>query len=145
MGETPSDLQVQAWARLVWASQTVAGAIEAELKAAGFPALAWYDVLLELERAEGGELRPREIAEETLFTRYNVSRLIDRLQKNGLVERVPCPEDARGAVVRITDKGRKLRGEMWPAYAAAIRRHFADRLTEKEATQLAGTLSKLIR
>lgn len=144
MSEQPSEKQVQAWARLVWASQAVADAIEADLKEAEFPPLDWYDVLLELERADKGELRPSEIAEVTLFTRYNVTRLVDRLQKKGLVERVACPEDARGAVVRITDEGRSLREQMWPVYRAAIKRHFSDKLSEEEAGQLRELLGKLL-
>lgn len=140
-----SEKQVQAWARLVWASEAVAGAIEADLKEADFPPLGWYDVLLELERADKGELRPSEIAEATLFTRYNVTRLVDRLQKKNLVERVSCPEDARGAVVRITEEGRHLRAQMWPAYRDAIQRHFAEKLDEEDAAQLSELLGKLLR
>jgi len=137
------DSTIAAWVRLVRVSQSVIGAIEADLKAAGFPALDWYDVLLELERA-GGALRPREIARETLFARYSVTRLVDRLEAQGLVNRVACPEDARGAVIQITQKGRKLRHKMWPVYAAAIKRHFADKLGEKDAGQLARLLKRLM-
>jgi DNA-binding MarR family transcriptional regulator len=72
-----------------------------------------------------------------------VTRLVDRMEKAGLVERIPCPEDARGAIVRVTEKGRKLRREMWPVYAAAIKRRFADRLDEGDAEQLARLLAKL--
>ena len=138
-----SDSAAIAWARLVRASQSVIGAIEADLKAKGFPALDWYDVLLELERA-GGELRPREIAKETLFARYSVTRLVDRLEKQGLVKRGVCPEDARGAVIQITQKGRKLRTKMWPVYAAAIERHFAEKLSDSQAEQLGKLLRKII-
>jgi len=144
MSDQPSDIQVQAWARLVWASQAVSEAIEQDLKQANFPPLAWYDVLLELERSDKGELRPSEIADATLFTRYNVTRLVDRLQKKELVERVSCPEDARGAVVRITDEGRHLRARMWPVYRDAIREHFADKLNEEDAGQLSALLGKLL-
>ena len=89
-------------------------------------------------------MRPREIADETLFTRYNVTRLIDRMEKKGLVRRIPCPEDARGALVEITDDGLTLRKEMWPVYAAALQQHFADKLTDEEARQLAELLGALL-
>lgn len=143
MSKTLSDSTMTAWAGLVRASQSVIGAIEADLKAAGFPALDWYDVLLELERSEG-ELRPREIAKETLFARYSVTRLIDRLESQGLVKRIACPDDARGAIIQITKKGMNLRKEMWQVYAAAIQRHFADRLEAGDAGQLARLLGKVI-
>lgn len=141
--DRPAEVEIRAWARLVRASQDVIGAIEADLKAAGMPSLHWYDVLLELDGARDGALRPSEIAEQTLFERYSVTRIVDRMEKKGLVERVPCPEDARGAIVRITDEGRKLRREMWPVYSTAIKRRFADRLGDGDAEQLARLLAKL--
>lgn len=141
--DRPAEVEIRAWARLVRASQNVIAAIEADLKAAGLPSLHWYDVLLELDGARGGALRPSEIAEQTLFERYSVTRLVDRMEKRGLVERGPCPEDARGAIVRITEAGRELRREMWPVYAAAIKQRFAGPLDEGDAEQLARLLAKL--
>lgn len=137
-----TDSTITAWARLVRTSQSVIGAIEADLKSAGFPALDSYDVLLELERS-GGELRPHEIAKETLFARYSVTRIIDRLESLGLVKRIACPDDARGWLVQITRKGVSLRKKMWPVYAAAIQRHFADQLESGDAEQLARLLGKI--
>src|SRR3977135_1381041 len=71
-------------------------AIEQDLKAGGSPPLAWYDVLLELARAPDGRLRPFEIEKVTLLAQYNLSRLLDRLEKEGLVVRAPCDDDGRG-------------------------------------------------
>ena len=141
--DKPAEVEVRAWARLVRASQTVIGAIEAELNFAGMPSLHWYDVLLELDGAPGGSLRPGELAELTLFERYSVTRLIDRMEKKGLVERIPCPQDARGAVIRITESGRQLRRNMWPVYSAAIKKKFANKLDNGDAEQLAVLLAKL--
>src|SRR5947209_20067851 len=90
----PSDAVIRAWARLVRAQQAVLAAVEAELKAAGFPPLAWYDVLLELSRKDEG-LRPFALEQELLLAQYNLSRLLDRLESAGYVERRPCPDDAR--------------------------------------------------
>jgi len=139
----PAEVEIRAWARLVRASQDVIGAIENDLKITGFPSLHWYDVLLELDGAKDGALRPSELAERTLFERYSITRLVDRMEKHGLVERIPCPEDARGAIVSITAKGRTLRRDMWPAYSAAIKKRFADRLDDGDAEQLARLLQKL--
>ena len=90
MSRNPSDAAVKAWIRLMRARDRVLGAIEQDLKAAGCPPLAWYDVLLELSRAAEGRLRPFEIEQETLLAQYNLSRLLDRLEKEGLVAREPC-------------------------------------------------------
>lgn len=139
----PSDAVIRAWARLVRAQQQALAAIEAELKAAGFPPLAWYDVLLELSRADGGELRPFALEEQLLLAQYNLSRLIDRLEKAGYVERRTCPEDGRGQVVAITASGRALVKRMWPTYRVAIGRHVGAKLSEHEAARLAALLGKL--
>jgi DNA-binding MarR family transcriptional regulator len=139
----PSDAVVRAWARLVRAQQQALTAVESDLKAAGFPPLGWYDVLLELSRADGGELRPFALEQELLLAQYNLSRLIDRLEKAGYVERRTCPEDGRGQVVAITAAGRALVKRMWPTYRAAIGRHVGARLSEDEAARLAALLGKL--
>ncbi|MBV9137253.1 MAG: winged helix-turn-helix transcriptional regulator [Hyphomicrobiales bacterium] len=141
----PSETVVQAWARLVKAQHKVLGAVEADLKKAGFPPLAWYDVLLALRRSPGQGLRHLEIEAELLLAQHNVSRLVDRLEKAGLVGRRPVAEDGRGQLVRITPSGRDLLRRMWPAYRAAIARHVGRKLeSEANARSLADLLGRLI-
>ncbi|MCV9962393.1 MarR family winged helix-turn-helix transcriptional regulator [Pararhizobium sp. BT-229] len=139
----PSPEVTQAWINLMRAQQRVLGAIERDFKAAGLPGLGWYDVLWELSRADGGRLRPFEIEERTLLAQYNLSRLIDRLEREALVERQTFDEDARGRWVVITEKGRALRIAMWDVYGRAIARHVGSKLTETDAVQLAKLLSQL--
>src|SRR5262245_60872138 len=117
MTRNPSDAAVKAWTRLIRAHDRVLGAIEQDLKAGGCPPLAWYDVLLELSRAADGRLRPFEIEKETLLAQYNLSRLLDRLEKEGLVAREPCEDDARGQWVVVTEKGRTTQASTWKVYA----------------------------
>jgi DNA-binding MarR family transcriptional regulator len=138
----PSDAVVRAWARLIRAQQAVLSAVEAELKAAGFPPLGWYDVLLELTRKDGA-IRPFALEQELLLAQYNLSRLLDRLEKAGYIERRPCPDDGRGQEVAITAAGRALVKRMWPTYRAAIARHVGSKLSEDEAARLAALLGKL--
>jgi len=118
----PSDAVTRAWIRLIKAQRKALRLVEADIKAAGFPPLAWYDVLLELKRA-GGAIRPQEMEAKLLLAQHNVSRLIDRLAEAGLVERQPYEGDARGQVVVITAAGRDLQGRMWPVYGAAIQKY----------------------
>jgi DNA-binding MarR family transcriptional regulator len=138
----PSEAIIRAWARLMRAQQAVLAAVEAELKAAGFPPLAWYDVLLELSRAQEG-LRPFALEHALLLAQYNLSRLLDRLERAGYLERRACPEDGRGQVVVITAAGRALVKRVWPTYRAAIARHVGAKLSEDEAARLATLLGKL--
>jgi DNA-binding MarR family transcriptional regulator len=136
---------MRAWTRLVAAQAAVLGAVEADLKAAGLPPLAWYDVLLELRKAPDGRLRPLVIEERLLLAQHNVSRLIDRLEKAGYAERHPCPLDGRGQEIAITPQGRALLSQMWPVYAGAINRHLGARLDgDAEAGDLARLLEKLV-
>jgi DNA-binding MarR family transcriptional regulator len=138
------EVTLKAWVRLVRAQQALLERVEADLKAAGLPPLAWYDVLLELNRAEGGELRQFELGERVLLSKYNVSRLLDRLEQEGLVKRHACKEDRRGAYVAITREGRALQKKMWPVYERAVGEYFARHLSEREVGELAELMGRLI-
>jgi DNA-binding MarR family transcriptional regulator len=144
MSRNPSEAVVTAWARLIRAREALVAAVEGDLKAAGLTPLAWYDVLLELSRAEGGRLRPFEIERETLLAQYNLSRLLDRLEKEGLIRREPCEDDARGQWVVITDKGRAAQTRTWKVYARSIQQRVGEKLDEKSAAALAALLGRLI-
>src|SRR4051794_18361201 len=144
MSRKPSDAVTKAWVRLIRAREAVLGAVERDLKTAELPPLAWYDVLLELARAADGRLRPFEIEKETLLAQYNLSRLLDRLEKEGLVTREPCDDDGRGQWVVITGKGRALQARTWKVYARAIQKHVGERLDDKAAAQLVDLLGRLI-
>ena len=143
MRNAPSPDLVRAWVGLVRAEQALLSKVEADLKAAGFPPLAWYDVLLELSREPETGLRPIEIERRTLLAQYNASRLIARLEEADLVKREACPQDGRGQLVVITAKGRDLRKRMWSVYGAALSKHVGEKLSRPEAQQLAGLLAKL--
>jgi len=139
----PSEPVVRAWTRLIRAGETVRGAIERDLKAAEVAPLAWYDVLLELVRAPQGRLRPLEIEQMTLLAQYNLSRLLDRLERQGLVTREPCDDDARGQWITITAKGRALQARTWKVYARAIETHVGEKLDDKAAATLSDLLGRL--
>jgi DNA-binding MarR family transcriptional regulator len=144
MVEPPSEDIVLAWARLMRASQALLAKIESDLKADGFPPLAWYDVLLELSRAPEKRLRPFELEARTLLAQYNTSRLLDRMETAGLIARMACPEDKRGHLIVLTATGRDLRRRMWKTYGAALSRHVGARLSSREARELASQLAKLV-
>ena len=132
----------KAWIALLRTAPPLFDRMEAALKTEGHPPLAWYDVLWELERA-GEPLRQRDLGERLLVARYNLSRLVDRLENEGLIEREDCPDDARGQMLKLTRAGKALRAKVWPDYAAAIQAAVGDRLTGAEAETLAKLLEKL--
>jgi DNA-binding MarR family transcriptional regulator len=142
MEKRPSDMAMTAWARLLRAHDAVFGAVESELKQAGFPPVAWYDVLLELSREGGRELRPKELERELLIAQYNLSRLLGRLAAKGLIQRREYAGDARGQLIALTPKGAALQKKMWPHYRKAVERRLGS-LTTTELEQLSDLLGKL--
>ena len=143
MKRKPSTEATDVWVRLMRVQGRVLGAVEQDLKKAGFPPLAWYDALLELSRAPRGELRPVELEKQMLLPKYSTSRLIDRLVEEGLAVRRECTMDKRGLFVEITDAGRELQKKMWNSYSAAIERHIGSKLSDADAVKLSGLLDRL--
>jgi DNA-binding MarR family transcriptional regulator len=140
----PSDAVVDAWIALIRAQQVALLKIERAFREAKLPPHAWYDALWELDRAGAAGLRPFEIEQRMLIAQSNISRLIDRLEEKGYVERQPCEEDLRGQKIVITASGRDLRKRMWPVYGRAISDAVGRHMSEREATILAGLLTKLV-
>ena len=134
---------VAAWTGLVRTRRTLLDKVEDHLKRAGLPPLDWYHVLYEVDRSPKGMMRQSGVQNRTQIAQYNVCRLVDRLEREGLIERHQCQRDGRNNVLLITAKGRALRRQMWPVYAAGIAEHFGARLTPGEAEQLAALLGKL--
>src|SRR6185295_15283601 len=116
----PSKAAVGAWIRLMRAQQKALLKVERAFRKAGLPTYAWYDALWQLEQAGERGLRPREIEQQVLIAQSNISRLIDRMEAEGAVERRPHAEDGRGQIVVITEKGKGMRKRIWPIYADLI-------------------------
>ena len=134
----------QAWVLLLRSQQILLDIVETKLKNAGFPPLSWYDLLLELDREPDGGLRQYEIGQRVLLNKHNPSRLIDRLEKQALVQRIACDTDGRGNVIKITDKGAQIRKTMWPIYEEAIQEMIANPLTVKQIDSLTEIMGLLL-
>lgn len=137
----PSDPLQRVWIALGRVSQAVQCHVESALKDAGFPELSWYTVLWELERA-GAPTRPKDLAIPLFILPYQLSRLVDRMEKDGLVKKIACKEDKRGHLLEPTPKGFALRKAMWAVYAPAME-DALKRVNDKEALELARLLNKL--
>ncbi len=137
----PSDALQRVWVALGRVSQGVQCEVETALKEAGFPELSWYTVLWELERA-GTPTRPKDLAVPLFILPYQLSRLVDRMEKSGLVKRIACKEDKRGHLLELTAKGLALRKAMWAVYAPAMDEALK-RINDSEALELARLLNKL--
>ena len=138
-----TDIETKAWVGLVRTQQILLDKVEAELKNNGFPPLSWYDVLIALENTSEGRLRFIEIGERLLLKKYNVTRLIHRLEKKGLVRRETSSEDGRGINAVITKKGRKLRRAMWNVYYEVVQSHFLSNFNKEELEKLADYFGRI--
>jgi DNA-binding MarR family transcriptional regulator len=139
-----SEDDVGAWRALLLAQNAVLRAIEADLQRAGMVPLTWYDVLLELNAAEGRRLRMQELAARTVLSRTRVSRLVDEMAAAGLVRREPDPDDGRAAFTVLTPAGRQALRRAAPCYLAGIRRYFTDHLDDDEVGRVASALEKVV-
>lgn len=137
----PSDPLQRAWIALGRISQSVQLHVAIALKDAKLPDLQWYTVLWELERA-GQPTRPKDLAVPLFILPYQLSRLVDRMEKEELVSRIDCEEDKRGHLLELTVKGLALRRAMWAVYAPAMQQAMG-RITDPEALKLAELLYKL--
>ncbi|AZO13942.1 MarR family transcriptional regulator [Mesorhizobium sp. M2A.F.Ca.ET.043.05.1.1] len=140
---SPSPEAIAAWARLVRVSRQLVKRTEDALKANALPPLAWYDVLHELAEAGEGGLRPFELIDRVLLAQYGVSRLLARLEADGLVEKLPVSDDGRGQTVRITASGREMRRRIWAVYGTCIADRMDGRLSAQELKTLASLLGRL--
>src|SRR5207247_1234860 len=107
---------IEIWRAFLDAHALALGAVERDLAAAGMPPPSWYDVLWSLARAPEGRMRIHAVADAVLLSRSGLSRLLDRMESEGLITRAACPSDRRGAYAVITGDGKAALRRMWPVY-----------------------------
>lgn len=103
-----------------------------------------YAALVPLSESPDGMLRARDLGREILWDRSRLSHHVDRMEKRGLVVRQECAEDARGAMVRLTDVGRAAIVGAAPGHVEATRRHFFDLLSDKEIDVLTAVFERVL-
>ena len=134
---------LDAWKGLLRAHAIAVSRIEARLTEAGSVPLTSYDVLLELSHAPERKLRMAELAERVVLSRSGLTRLVDRLEKEGYLRRESIEGDRRGTAAALTDEGLKALREAWPVYAEGIKQDFAAFLRQEEAEILAKALERV--
>jgi len=142
--KNPQKVTVRAWTQLIRAHGVAFSAVEKTLKDNKLPPLVWYDILFELEQAGHNGLRPYELEQRLLLPQYGISRLINRIEKAGYLERNVCEDDGRGQFLQITCSGRKLRQDMWQIYGPAIDASIGEKLSQEQQKTMSGLLDKLI-
>jgi DNA-binding MarR family transcriptional regulator len=131
------------WRSFLRAHATIMRELERELLAGTGLPLAWYDVLLQLAEAPGRRLRMADLADRVLLSRSGLTRLIDRLQAEGLVRREPSPDDARGTYTVLTPQGFERLRNAAPVHLAGIRDHWLTFFSDDELRVLGGWLGRV--
>ena len=131
-----------AWQAVRGTHQLISDRIGNELSEAGLPELSWHDVLARLDDSPE-PLRPRDLLCRVGVTKSGLTRLLDRIETAGLIERTSCPSDRRGTFIVMTDDGRQTLAAMRPIRNRVFADHFAGSLTEAEAESLAEMLGRV--
>jgi DNA-binding MarR family transcriptional regulator len=131
----------RSWLRL---NQDLLSVLEEQINREGGLSGADYAVLVPLSAAPNGMLRARELRREILWDRSRLSHHLGRMEKRGLVVREECAEDARGAMVRMTDAGRAAIKRAAPGHVAATRRYFFDLLSSKDVDLLTTLFDRVL-
>lgn len=136
--------ELSVWRVFLRAHASIAGRLERDLVAAHALPLAWYDVLLQLAESPGQRMRMTDLATRVLLSRSGLTRLVDRLVADGLVERAACPSDARGTYTVLTGAGLGRLRDAAPTHLRGIGEYVAGPLSDREIDTLRGLLLKLL-
>ncbi len=139
----PTAPQLRAWRGFLRAHDAVTRVLEAELEREHDLPLASYDVLVQLSEAGPAGLRMSDLAGAVLLSRSGLTRLVDRLEREGLVQRRSCPSDARGTLAALTAAGRARLDGASPAHMRGVSEHFAARFDDAEIAVLTTLLERL--
>jgi DNA-binding MarR family transcriptional regulator len=137
------DWRLGVWRRFLTAHARISRDLGRELEHdVGMP-LAWYDVLLQLAEAPERRLRMADLADAVLLSRSGLSRLVDRIQRAGLVRRERSEEDLRSTFTVLTAEGvHRLRAAV-PVHLSGVRAHFLDQLDDDRLRALDDALTCL--
>lgn len=139
-----SEAEAEAWEGFLRAHARVVRELDAELSAEQGLSLSAYDVLVRLGEAPGRRLRMSELADSVLLTPSGLTRLVDRLCREGLVERRRCPSDGRGAFAVLTAKGAARLEAAREAHLDGVRRLFLSRVSAADQRHLADCWRRLL-
>ena len=135
--------QLEAWVSFLRAHAAITRELSAQLQREHGLTLNDYEVLLHLSHADGRRMRMCEVAESVLLSRSGLTRLVDRLERDGLVERASCADDARGAYAQLTDAGLVKLREAQSTHLDGVRQHFLTQFTQDELDLLGDAFERV--
>jgi DNA-binding MarR family transcriptional regulator len=139
-----SPQQRAAWSGFIRAHASIIKELDAELQAAHGLPLSSYDVLVQLSLAPNGRMQMFELAEAVHLSRSGLTRMVDRLARQGLLERHRGDRDPRQVFACITGSGFERLAETTPTHLAGVRQRFLERLSQTQVEQLAAIWNQLL-
>jgi DNA-binding MarR family transcriptional regulator len=133
-----TDVELAVWRGFFRVHSRLVRELDRELETKHGLPLTQFEVLTHLAKTPDGRMRMSELASTVLLSQSGVTRLVDRLERDGLVAREPCPDDRRGLHARITDEGRRRLTEALPTHFDDVRARFFAHLDDDDLRTLVG-------
>jgi DNA-binding MarR family transcriptional regulator len=138
---TPQEFR--AWLAFMRAGLAVTRAMDRDAEATGRLLSSEHHILATLNEGPAEGIRPTDLAERAALTKSGLTRAIDRLEGQHLIERHACPSDARGQLIVMTAQGRRVLKRAAPEHFRSIARNFADHVTDREVDVLTTALERV--
>jgi DNA-binding MarR family transcriptional regulator len=139
-----SAFELGAWRGLLRVHAALTRELDAELTREHDLPLSSYDVLIHVQAAPGRRCRMSELAERVLLSRSGMTRLVDRLEREGLLVRDSCSDDGRGLFAVLTDAGDALLARARPTHLAGVRERFLCHFEPAELEALAAAWERVL-
>lgn len=138
-----TDPSLAAWKAFIHAHARLTRRLDEELQVTHHLSLAEYDALVQLVAAPGRRMRMSSLADRVLLSRSGITRLVDRLVADGMVERTACPTDARGAEAAITPAGVDRLRAAAGTHLDGVRRYFLNVVTPEDQAVIERALGRV--
>lgn len=139
-----TDAELAAWKGFVRVHTALARRLDNELEAAHGLSLSSFEVLKALRCSPEGRLRMADLAEHALLSRSGMTRLVDRLERQGLLTRCQCSDDARGCFAVLSEAGAALVDRARPTHLESVRAGFLSHLAPDELERLAAIFERML-
>ena len=139
-----SAAELSAWRGFLRVHSALAKRLDAQLESAHNLPLTSYEVLITLQAAPDHRLRMAELADRALLSRSGMTRLVDRLERDGLLIRDTCESDARGCFAVLTDAGGELLAKARATHLDGVRDAFLQHLGPEDMERLAGVWERVL-
>lgn len=138
-----TDAELAAWRGFLRAHAELSHELDAQLTAAHELPLSSYDVLVTLRSAAGQRLRMADLADRALLSRSGMTRLVDRLARQGLLRREHCADDARGCFAVLTEAGESLLAPARRTHLDGVRERFLRHCEADDLERLAALWERI--